>query len=172
MLEIKTQAVDNIAIIRIEGELDLYNAPKLKKAIEDEVKAGRVDVIINLGKVPYIDSSGIGTFIAGLAKTRKSNGTLKMCNVEGSVKKVFELTHLTGYFQVFDNEDKAIASFKTTKKKIDESLILYNHLPAHNQPVSGKRADIRIGARVLWRHETQRVNISRVQHYGSVQHFR
>lgn len=68
--------------------------------------------MINLDKVSYIDSSGIGALISSLSNLKKYQGGLKICNVSGSVRKVFELTKLTSFFEIYDSEQEAISAFK------------------------------------------------------------
>jgi Anti-anti-sigma regulatory factor (antagonist of anti-sigma factor) len=68
--------------------------------------------VINLDKVSYIDSSGIGALISSLSNLKKYQGGLKICNVSGSVRKVFELTKLTSFFEIYDSEQEAISAFK------------------------------------------------------------
>ena len=104
-------ANNNVVILDIEGEVDLYNAPEIKKKIKEQVDAGKHNLIINLEKVSYIDSSGIGVLISSLSQLRKVGGGLKIINVYSSVKKVFELTKLTSFFDIFDSEDAAVNSY-------------------------------------------------------------
>ncbi len=100
-----------ILVIDITGEIDLYNAPEIKKQIRGQMDAGRRNIIINLDRVSYIDSSGIGVLISSLSQIKKTGGGLKIINVYGAVRKVFELTKLTGFFDIFDSEEEAVKSF-------------------------------------------------------------
>jgi len=110
-MEIKTRESNDTVILDVDGEIDLYNAPLLKDVIEQSTEAQKYNIIINLEKVSYIDSSGIGALISSLSKLKKYQGGLKIINVTGSVKKVFELTKLTTFFEIFDDENEAIKSF-------------------------------------------------------------
>jgi len=110
-MEIKTKTVGNVVIHDIEGEIDLYNAPAIKDLIKKNIESQQYNIVINLGKVSYIDSSGIGALISSLSNLKKYQGGLKIVNVTGSVKKVFELTKLTSFFEIFENEEDAIQSF-------------------------------------------------------------
>lgn len=110
-MEIKTKENNDIVILDIEGEIDLYNAPALKDVIKENIEIQKYNIIINLGKVSYIDSSGIGALISSLSNLKKYQGGLKIISVTGSVRKVFELTKLTNFFEIFDSEEEAIKSF-------------------------------------------------------------
>ncbi len=111
-MEIKIREMNDVTIFDIEGEIDLYNAPTLKDEIKKQIEQQRYNIIINLAKVSYIDSSGIGALISSLSNLKKYQGGLKIINVTGSVRKVFELTKLTSFFEIFNNEEEAIKSFQ------------------------------------------------------------
>ena len=111
-MEIKRRDVGEIIVFDITGEIDLYNAPEIKEKIKEEMNKNKVNIIINLDKVTYIDSSGIGVLISSLSNLKKVGGALKLINVYASVRKVFELTKLTSFFDIYDSEADALASFK------------------------------------------------------------
>jgi len=111
-MEINRRESGDIVIFDINGEIDLYNAPEIKEKIKEEMNKGKVNIIINLDKVSYIDSSGIGVLISSLSNLKKVGGALKLINVYASVRKVFELTKLTSFFDIYDSESDAIAAFK------------------------------------------------------------
>ena len=90
----------------------LSNAPEIKDIIQKLIEAQKYNVIINLEKVSYIDSSGIGALISSLSNLKKYQGGLKIINVYASVKKVFELTKLTSFFEIYESEGEALAKFK------------------------------------------------------------
>ncbi|AFM13618.1 STAS domain-containing protein [Turneriella parva] len=111
-MEISQREKDAITILDIQGEIDLYNAPEIKDIIQKLIEAQKYNVIINLEKVSYIDSSGIGALISSLSNLKKYQGGLKIINVYASVKKVFELTKLTSFFEIYESEGEALAKFK------------------------------------------------------------
>ncbi len=110
-MEITQRERDAIVILDIQGEIDLYNAPEIKDTIQKLIEEQKYNIIINLEKVSYIDSSGIGALISSLSNLKKYQGSLKIINVYASVKKVFELTKLTSFFEIFDSEDEAVSKF-------------------------------------------------------------
>ncbi|MDY6967801.1 MAG: STAS domain-containing protein [Spirochaetota bacterium] len=110
-MDITKRTKGNIVILNIIGEIDLYNAPEIKDIINKLIEEQNYYVIIDLAKVSYIDSSGIGALISSLSNLKKYQGGLKIINVFASVKKVFELTKLTSFFDIFDSEDEAIEDF-------------------------------------------------------------
>ncbi len=110
-MDITTRNKDDIVVLDITGEIDLYNAPEIKDIINKLIEEQKYNVIINLEKVSYIDSSGIGALISSLSNLKKYQGGLKIINVYASVRKVFELTKLTSFFEIFDAEEDALGSF-------------------------------------------------------------
>ena len=110
-MDISRRESGNVVILDINGEIDLYNAPEIKEIISKLIEEQKYSIIINLDKVSYIDSSGIGALISSLSNLKKYQGGLKIIHVSGSVRKVFELTKLTSFFEIFDKEQDAIASF-------------------------------------------------------------
>lgn len=110
-MDINTRSKGEVVILDIAGEIDLYNAPEIKDIINKLIEEKKYYVVINLEKVSYIDSSGIGALISSLSNLKKYQGGLKIINVFASVRKVFELTKLTSFFEIFDSENEAITSF-------------------------------------------------------------
>ncbi|HOJ50793.1 MAG TPA: STAS domain-containing protein [Spirochaetota bacterium] len=110
-MEINQRTANDVVILDINGEIDLYNAPDIKDTIKNLIDSGKRQVIINLEKVSYIDSSGIGVLISSLSNLKKVGGALKIINVYASVKKVFELTKLTSFFEIYDSEEEALKTF-------------------------------------------------------------
>ncbi|MDY6934054.1 MAG: STAS domain-containing protein [Spirochaetota bacterium] len=111
-MDITKTTKGDIVILNIFGEIDLYNAPEIKDIINKLIQEQKYNVIIDLAKVSYIDSSGIGALISSLSNLKKYQGGLKIINVYASVRKVFELTKLTSFFEIYDSEEEAINSFK------------------------------------------------------------
>lgn len=101
-MDITKRTRGDVVVLDISGEIDLYNAPEIKDIINKLIEEKRYNVIINLEKVSYIDSSGIGALISSLSNLKKYQGGLKIINVYASVRKVFELTKLTSFFEIYD----------------------------------------------------------------------
>ena len=102
----------DIYIINVTGEMDLYNSYKLKDLIIKMLDKKVNKFIINLNDVEYIDSSGIGALIFICSTLKKSNLNLYISNIRGSVKKVIELTKLTGYLPLIGTVQEALELMK------------------------------------------------------------
>lgn len=107
-MELKIRKTGETYIIDVTGEMDLYNSYKLKELVMKMLEKNIKRFIINLDQVDYIDSSGIGALIYICSTLKKMNLRLAIANIRGSVKKVIELTRLTGYFPIAGTLDAAL----------------------------------------------------------------
>jgi hypothetical protein len=71
----------------------------------------RRSIVLHLGDVGFIDSSGLGTMVRALASTRQARGDMKLCNVPDHIGKVLHMTRLTTVFDTHESEEKALAAF-------------------------------------------------------------
>ncbi len=92
--------------------MDLYNSYKLKELVMKMLEKSVKFFVINLEQVDYIDSSGIGALIYICSTVKKMNLKLAIASVHGSVKKVIELTKLTGYFPMANSVEEALLMVK------------------------------------------------------------
>jgi anti-sigma B factor antagonist len=111
-VEIKLRRSGTIYVIDISGEMDLYNAFRLKQVVKQMIERQIREYVINLEKVGYIDSSGIGALLFVHAELKKRGLLLKIANVRGSVKKVIELTKLMGYLPITGGVNEAVAQIR------------------------------------------------------------
>ncbi len=98
-------------IIDVDGEMDLYNSHKIKDLISKMVEKNVKRIIINFSDVTYIDSSGVGALIYICSVIKKKQLQLALTNIQGSVKKVIDLTHLTDYFPMTNTIEEAVSLF-------------------------------------------------------------
>jgi len=111
-MDISSRVRGDVVVLDISGEIDLYNAPEIKDIVNKLIEQKKYNVVINLKEVTYIDSSGIGALISSLSNLKKYQGGLKIINVFAAVKKVFELTKLTSFFDIYDSEEEAAKAFQ------------------------------------------------------------
>lgn len=111
-MDIIRREVDSIPVVDIIGEVDLYNTKEIKDLIDQMIKEGRYQIILNLEKVPFMDSSGIGTLVTAMYRLKKYHGNLKILKVVGSVAKVFKMTGMDAHLEIFEDETEAVNSYK------------------------------------------------------------
>jgi anti-sigma B factor antagonist len=83
----------------------------LRKTIRDLLEAGNTRIILNLGDINYIDSSGIGELVSGFTAVRSRKGELKLLNLTRKVKDLLQITKLFTVFEVYTDEHEAVRSF-------------------------------------------------------------
>lgn len=110
-MEILKRETEDMIIVDLSGEIDLYNAGALKETLNELVAAGKHRVILNMQNVPYIDSTGIGVMMSLMQQFRQRQGDLKLAVLSPAVKKVFQLTNLINFFSISDDERAAIVAF-------------------------------------------------------------
>ena|SRR5581483_3030547 len=94
--------------VELSGEIDVYTSPKVKDAITDLIDRGVYHLVINLEKVRYIDSTGLGVLIGGLKRVREHGGTVNLVCNNPQIKKIFDITGLVKIFGIFESEDAAM----------------------------------------------------------------
>lgn len=111
----RSTVAERIPVLRLSGELDLRNVPEVRQAIRGLIDEGLVNFIINLTGLEFIDSSGLGVLVGGLARVREKQGTIKLACSNRRILRVFEMTRLTQLFDIYDNDDDAARDILTTE---------------------------------------------------------
>jgi len=110
-VQIATRQSGNATILDISGDIDLYNSPELRKALLEKLREARVArVIVNLKAVRYIDSSGVASLVEGLKVSRELGSRLVLFGLSQAAREVLELSRLIRVFEVYENEEQALAS--------------------------------------------------------------
>ncbi len=83
----------------------------LRQAVAEALEAGARNILVNLGGVSTIDSSGIGELVSAYTTVTNRGGKLKLTNLPPKVTDILQITQLISVFEVYDNEEEALASF-------------------------------------------------------------
>ena len=111
-LKTSTRQVDGVTILDMSGRITLGEGSViLRDVIRDMVAQGNKKLLLNLGDVTYIDSSGIGELVSAFTAVRKEGGELKLLNLTKKVHDLLQITKLYTVFDVREDEATAIASF-------------------------------------------------------------
>jgi anti-sigma B factor antagonist len=110
-MDIQKRLEGDVAILALEGRLDLTSASSLKEASKNVLNNESKKVILNLDKVDFINSSGLGALVSILKEVRNSQGAMKLTNLAPYVKEIFDITQLTNIFEIFTDEKQALSSF-------------------------------------------------------------
>ena len=101
-------------IVVIEPKGKIMGGPEsteLHDLLHDLIEQGKLKVIIDLGKVDWMNSTGLGLLISGLTTLRKSEGELKLANVTDKIQSLLTITKLVTIFKSYDTIEEAIQSF-------------------------------------------------------------
>ena len=110
-LSLDTREVGRVTIVRCNGRIVAGGESESLRAHIDRLLLDRRSIILHMGEVGFIDSSGLGTLVRSLTSIRRAHGDLKLCNVTEQVRKVLEMSRLTQVFDTHESEEKAVAAF-------------------------------------------------------------
>ena len=111
-LKSSARQVDGITILDLSGRITLgEGSVVLRDTIREVLGKGEKKILLNLGDVTYIDSSGIGELVSAFTAVRKEGGELKLLNLTKKVHDLLQITKLYTVFDVKDDEAQAIGAF-------------------------------------------------------------
>ena len=112
-MTIAVHEVKTIPVLDLKGRITLgEGSVQIRDVIRDLVGKGQRSILLNLGDVSYIDSSGLGELVAAYTTARNVGAELKLLNLSKKVHDLLQLTKLYTVFETYDDESIAIASFK------------------------------------------------------------
>ena len=101
----------DFVVLSLIGDLDMWTLPQAKEKVNGLVQEGKVKVVLDLEKMNYIDSSGLGFFIGTLKKLRDSGGELILINLNAYIYGIFKLIQLQHIIKTFDSLEEAKKQF-------------------------------------------------------------
>jgi len=100
---IEEQRENNVIILKLEGELDVYTSPKLKEKIVTSIKSGIPFVVLDLKGLSYVDSTGLGVMAAGLKRLRENDGNMVLVSPQKIVQKILEITNMDTSLKIYQS---------------------------------------------------------------------
>jgi anti-sigma B factor antagonist len=94
-------------VIELEGEVDVYTAPQLKQQMINLLESGAKELIVDLTKVDYLDSTALGVLIGGLKRMREREGNMVLVCPSPRILRVFEITGLDKIFEIYHSLEDA-----------------------------------------------------------------
>jgi anti-sigma B factor antagonist len=111
-LDINVRKRSEVELVQLKGALKLGQAVDgLRKTMEELMAAGDTRLVLNLAEVPMVDSSGIGLLVRFLASAKQRGGNLKLVSPSKFTVQTLRLVGVLNLFEVFDNDEAAVASF-------------------------------------------------------------
>jgi anti-sigma B factor antagonist len=109
-LQVDTHRQGGYTVLQPQGEIDFATGPQLKDAITEALVAGEVDLVVDLLKVDFIESTGLGALIGGRRRAHALKGSLCLVCTADQMLKIFRITGLDKVFAIYDSVEAATAS--------------------------------------------------------------
>ena len=109
-LKLGHHARDGIEVIDVQGEIDMYTAPRLRELLIDLVSRGSYQLVVNLDTVGFLDSTGLGVLVGALRRVRAHDGSLELVCTQQRIRKILTITGLTEVFGIYETLDQALAA--------------------------------------------------------------
>jgi len=106
-LSLSTRSLADHTVLEVGGEVDVYTAPRLRERLVELVEGGARSVIIDLSRVEFLDSTGLGVLVGALKRLRAAGGSLGLVCGQERLLKIFRITALDRVFSLFDTVEAA-----------------------------------------------------------------
>lgn len=112
-LSITQREAGDVTILDLSGKITIgEGSVQLRETVRQLLEGGRKKILLNLGDVSYVDSSGIGELVSSYTTANKSEGQLKLLNLTKKIQDLLAITKLLTVFEIHESEDAALGSFK------------------------------------------------------------
>lgn len=108
-LMIDTETRDGSTIVHVDGDLDVYTAPRLKETL-DEVIAGAGALVLDLSRVEFMDSTALGVLVGAQQESEGDGGGLRLVVADPLLLKIFHITGLDGMFSIYPQLEEALSA--------------------------------------------------------------
>lgn len=113
-MEISRRDLGTVTILDLSGRFtNTDGAGRLKEMVSSLISEGHKNIVLNLGKLAYLDSAALGEMVACHSTATKNGGQVKLANTTGKLKDLLAITKLVTVFDSHDTEDQAIRSFSS-----------------------------------------------------------
>jgi len=111
-LTINQRQAGDVTILDLSGRITIgEGSVQLREAVKELLGSGNKKILLNLGNVSYVDSSGIGELVSSYTTTSNQGGQLKLLNLGKKIKDLLMITKLLTVFQTFEDEQQAVGSY-------------------------------------------------------------
>ncbi|AFZ59139.1 STAS domain-containing protein [Anabaena cylindrica FACHB-243] len=129
----KTQDGNTVIVLKPTDRLDITSAWQFRLKLQECISKLSRHVVVNLGQVDFIDSSGLTSLVAGMRDADKVKGSFRICNVHPDAKLVFEVTMMDTVFEIFETEEEALETIFPNLVK-NENLISSHEHESNEEP--------------------------------------
>ena len=117
-MHIQTRRLDNqIAVVNLQGEMDVYSTPSAKETILELINAGYHHLVVNLQQADYLDSTALGMLVGALKRVREKGGDLRLVAPTARIRRLLEITRLVNVFPIDATEQDATSNLNNEGKE-------------------------------------------------------
>ncbi|WP_163512216.1 anti-sigma factor antagonist [Fodinicola acaciae] len=109
-LKLATRSEGARTIVEVGGEIDVYTAPRLREKLIELVGAGNTHIVVDMERVEFLDSTGLGVLAGALKRVNAQNGSLRLVCTQDRILKIFRITGLEKVFPIFATVTEAVAA--------------------------------------------------------------
>ncbi|WP_189170650.1 STAS domain-containing protein [Pilimelia anulata] len=109
-LALTTRTVGDHTVLEVGGEVDVYTAPRLREELVRLIDSGTRRIVVDLGRVDFLDSTGLGVLVGAMKKLRAADGTFGLVCAKEPLLKIFRITALDQVFPLYDSVDAATSA--------------------------------------------------------------
>lgn len=110
-MEITTKDVNDVKVVQIEGELDTGSSPEVQSHLDQLREQGAKKILLDMTKLDFISSAGLRVLLSTAQELKGDGGELRLCNLNETVKEVFDISGFSTLLMVLETEDSALSNF-------------------------------------------------------------
>jgi anti-sigma B factor antagonist len=104
-------AEGDISVLSLEGYLDAHTAPEFERAIQAELDAGRVRLLVDGAQLRYISSAGLGVFMSFVEEVREKGGDIKICSLTPKIQQIFDILGFQAIYDMVESRAAGVQRF-------------------------------------------------------------
>ena len=113
-MDIEITRAGEVTVVVPDGDLDMAVADVIKRTLVELIDMGQSRIVLDLGAVGYIDSSGLGALVGTMKHARGARGDIKLCGLQADVRSIFDMTRLIKVMDVYSTRPEAVAGYGTS----------------------------------------------------------
>jgi anti-sigma B factor antagonist len=114
---IREEERDGVVVLSLDRDLKGSGEAALKVRLDDLVRQGRLEILINLAAMPFVDSSELGRLIRSHLSVRQAGGRVRLCNLVPRVVELMKMTKLDTVFEIYASEEEALAEIQGSRQR-------------------------------------------------------
>lgn len=110
-MDLEITLLEQVTVVAPKADLDAVAAEKLRRTLRDLIEQGKTRLVVDLGRVRYIESAGLGELVSAMKRAREAGGDVRLCDLQADVLRIFEITWLNRAMLLYPTRQEAVASW-------------------------------------------------------------